>query len=238
MSDLGTLVTQVRMNLQATNSLGEDLLYNTEYIKLFISEAYKHYSMRMLNEGEGYFETSVNLAITAGVAEIDISGLLPKFKSVSVLYKRRTMDLYPLKRNEKRYQPIYNNGVGAFDAYLPDYNLRNLNIVLLPTPVVNEPAGPNSGLKLDYNYIPIFPGADEGNEFEFDPVFPIIFEPMIVLYATIAILETKDAMGGVSDIQSFRSRLEIWEQHFSESMARSDSAENVPYQGLSYSFYY
>lgn len=238
MASLGALVLNVRRHLQATNVITESLLYDSEYIKQFIGEAYRHYSMRMINEGQGYFETSENLAIVAQVPEIDLSALDPAFKSVSVLYKRRTLDLYPLKRNEKRYQPIYNVGVGAFDAYLPDYNLRNLNLVLLPTPQASEPAGPNAGLKLEYNYIPIYPAFDTDDSFEFDAAFPTIFEPMIELYATIASLESKDAQGGVSDIESFRNRLGTWEQHFTNSMDRSDSAEQVNYQGLNYSFYY
>jgi len=194
--------------------------------------------MRMINEGQGYFETTVNLPITAQIPEIDLSTLDPPFKSVSVLYKRRTLNLYPLKRNEKRYQAIYNNGVGAFDSYLPEYNLRSLNLVLLPTPMASEPAGPNSGLKLDYSYIPVFPAFDTDDLFEFDISFPTIFEPMIELYAAIAAMESKDAQGGVSDIESFRNRLASWEQHFADSMDRSDSAEDIPYDGLNYSLYY
>lgn len=238
MANLGALVLNVRRHLQATNVITESLLYDTAYIKQFIGEAYRHYAMRMLNEGQGYFETSVDLAIVAQVPEIDLSVLDPAFKSVSVLYKRRTLDLFPLKRNERRYQPIYNVGVGAFDAYLPDYNLRNLNLVLLPTPQVSEPVGPNNGLKLEYNYIPVFPQFDSDDLFVFDSAFPTIFEPMIELYATIAALESKDAQGGVSDISSFRGRLEGWERHFENSMDRSDSAEQVPYEGQNYSFYY
>lgn len=236
MANLGALVLNVRRQLQATNVITELLLYNSEYLKQFIGEAYRHYAMRMLNEGQGYFETSVDLAITAQVPEIDLSGLDPAFKSVSVLYKRRTQDLYPMKRNEKRYQAIYNLGVGAFDSYIPDYNLRNLNLVLVPTPLASEPAGPVSGLKLEYNYIPIFPNFDTDDLFEFDVGFPTIFEPMIELYATIAALESKDAQGGVADIQSFRNRLANWEQHFADSMDRSDSAESIPYCGNDYSF--
>lgn len=238
MANLGALVLNVRRNLQATNIITESLLYNSEYLKQFIGEAYAHYAMIMLNEGQGYFETSVDLPITAQVPEIDLSGLDPKFKSVSVLYKRRTMDLYPMKRDERRYQPIYNVGVGAFDTYIPDYNLRNLNLVLVPTPMASEPAGPVGGLKLDYNYIPIFPNFDTDDLFEFDAAFPTIFEPMVVLYATIAALESKDAQGGVSDIQSFRNRLDKWEQDFANSMNRDDSADTIPYDGLNYSFYY
>jgi len=238
MANLGALVLNVRRHLQATNVITEVLLYDTGYLKQFIGEAYRHYAMRMINEGQGYFETSVDLAITALVPEIDLSALDPPFKSVSVLYKRRTLDLYPLQRNEKRYQAIVNNGVGAFNAYLPDWNLRDLNLILLPTPRASEPITPTTGLKLEYNYIPVFPNFDSDDLFEFNAAFPTIFEPMIELYAAIAAMESKDAQGGVSDIESFRNRLAGWEQHFADSMARSDSAEQVPYSGLSYSFYY
>ena len=72
-------------------------------------------------------------------------------------------------------------------------------------------------------------------KFEFDEDFNVIYEPMITLYATIAALESKDGMGGVSDIQSFRDRLSKWEFNFLDSLRTDETSDQVTYFGLDYS---
>ena len=235
MATLGELVQDTRKDLQEFQNLTQStLFFNDEALKMWIGRAFKFYANKMIDKGEGYFETTIDLSITANQETVSISGLVPPFKSISNLYKRTTTGIEPLRRNEIRYQGVSNIGVGAGDSYIPFYNLRGLNIVLYPTPRASESAGPNSGLKLDYNYVPTFPNANSADGFTFNEDFNVIYEPMITLHAAISALEAKDGMGGVSDIGSFKSRLRDWEDDFYNSLKSDETPEEVTYYGDNY----
>jgi hypothetical protein len=125
--------------------------------------------------------------------------------------------------------------VASGPSFVPTYRLQSLNLVLEPTPQVTEAASSTTGLTLDYYYLPTFPDSSSADSFTFEAQFPTIYEPMIELYATIAALETKDGMGGVSDIQSFRDRRSKWEEAFGDSLTRSEFPDRVQYSGGNYS---
>lgn len=231
MSTLGTIRDNVRRNLGEVTPR----FYTNAEINQYIGEAYKNYVLIMIDEGEGYFETTTFLNFTANVPTVSIASLNPAFFSVSQLWRMTATGQYPSFEKETRFTPVLNVFAAAGDAYRPTWKLQGLNIILEPTPQDTETGSVSSGLKLDYNYIPTFPSASSADSFSFDAQFPIIFEPLIELYATIAAMESKDGMGGVSDIATFRTRLEQLEKTFKDSLLRSEFPDRVQYSGTDYS---
>lgn len=239
MSDLLAIRTNVRRNL---GEITPNFYTNPE-LNQNIGEAYRHYSLRMIDEGEGYFETTAFLGFTAQVDAVALGALTPAFFSVSQLYRVLSNgSLNPLRQDDMRFTVNSTILSGNGDMYLPRWKLRGLNLILQPYPQSTEAAysgspPATSGLKLDYNYIPAFPTGDSADDFTFDANFPVIFEPLIELYATIAALEAKDGMGGVSDIQSFRVRLAALEETFDASLQRSEYPDRVQYMGTDFRNY-
>lgn len=229
-SPLSTLVANCAIDL------GDPSLqfYTTPEIQKAIGDSFQQYTIWMIEEGEGYFELPVNLGFTAQVETIDLSTLTPPIFNVAKLERRTSQGTIPLKKNERRFTPNFTINTGVGDTYQPSYNLRGLNLVLEPMPQNTEVASNTTGLVLKYNYLPPFPTSTSASNFTFDPVFPIIYEPMVCTRAVIQVLETKDAMGGVSDINSFRTRLEQQEESFGDSLERSEYPDSVAYIGMSY----
>ena len=230
MATLGELVANVRRNLGESS----EQFYTDAELKQVIGEAYRRYAIYLINNGDGYFETTVNLSITAGDPVIPTSALDPVFYQVSALEKRTSVGTYPLRMNERRFKANSTFVVGSGDSYRPTWKLRSNNVILEPTPQTSEVAGDASGLKLDYYYIPIIPVFNSLNTFTFDSSFPTIWEPAVEVYATIAALESKDGMGGVSDINSFRNRLNDWDLNITNALSRSEYPDEVDYAGLDY----
>lgn len=189
----------------------------------------------MIEEGDGYFEDSTYLDLVAGVPTISLTSLDPVFYHIRLL-SRVLSDgsTIPLVRDEARNIISSIRGASG-DSYLPTYRQRSTNIVLNPPPASSETGGSTAGLKLDYYYIPDFPTFNSSDSFEFDSNFPTIYEPLIELHSTIAALEAKDGMGGVSDINTFRNRKQELEQVFMDSLDRDESTEYVTYVGVNYS---
>lgn len=235
MSELSALVADVARNLGDPNFT----FYTEEEVKQGIGEAYRHYFQVMTDEGDGYFETTINLGFTSGDEEVDISILDPAFFHISQLERWVANGSIPLTPDQRRFGMNTTIGVGVADGYLPTYKLRGMNIILEPTPAATETptavsGTSTAGLKLDYVYLPDFPDADSSDDFEFDNNFPTVYEPMLELYATIACMENKDAIGGVSDAATFRMRLEKWEQGFLGSLFRDETPEQATYIGFTY----
>lgn len=237
MATLATIRGNVRRNLGETTAN----FYTNAELNQYIGEAYRNYTLRMIDEGEGYFETTAFLGFTALNEAVSLAALSPAFFSVSQLYRVVSNgSLVPLRQDDMRFTVNSSILTGAGDTYLPRWKLRGLNLILQPYPQQTEAAfvGPppaTSGLKIDYNYLPTFPDSASVDGFTFDANFPVIFEPLIELWATIAALESKDGMGGVSDIQSFRGRLEILEENFKSSLQRSEYPDKVQYMGVDFS---
>jgi len=225
------MVSNVRIHLgEAT----QRFFQNSE-LKHFIGEGFRYYSMIMLEEGAGYFERSDNLGFTAGNEEVSLASLSPAFFSLSQLSRRVTQGTVPLIAAENRFRAKYNIGQGSGDSYLPTYRFRGMNIVLEPEPVSTEAASSTTGLKIEYNYVPTFPSSASADSFTFDTNFSTIYEGNVELWAAIAALESKDAMGGISDIQSLRGRLEKLDNVFWDSLERDEQPDQVDYAGIDYS---
>jgi len=236
-STLGTIRANVRRNLSDPNAQ----FYTNAELNQYIGEAYAYYSMIMLDEGQGYFETTRNLGFTSGNPYITVDGFTPPFYSISKLERWLSNgSSQPMKLNERRFKINTTIAVATGDAYIPNYNQRGMSIVIEPTPQSTEaPASSgqvNSGLLLWYNYIPTYPDSGSSDSFTFDTNFPVIWEPLIQLYATIRALEAKDGIGGVSDIATFRSSKEMFEQKFMDSLERDETPESVDQIGMDYSW--
>lgn len=230
MSDLGTIRGNVRRNL---GEVTENFYFDTD-LNYYIGRGFRKYSIIMIDEGDGYFETLSYLNLVGGTATVSISSLSPVFYKLRLL-SRVFSDgtTRALQRDELRNVYAYKNAVTG-DGYLPTYRMQGANIVLTPPPSVSETGSATAGLKLDYYYIPVFPTSSSLDSFTFDSIFPTIYEPMIELDATIGALEAKDGMGGISDIATFRNERDRLEKNFMDSLERDDNTEKVTYIGFDY----
>lgn len=237
-STLATIRNNVRRNLGDTSATNP--FYSTAELNQYIGDAYKYYSMIMIDEGQGYFETARNLSFVSGNPLISVDGFTPPFYTISKLERWLSNgSSIPLKLSERRFKINTTTAVATGDAYLPTYNQRGMSIVIEPTPRSSEaPAASgqvNSGLLLSYNYVPTYPTSASADGFTFDTNFPVMWESLIEYYATIRALEGKDAIGGVSDIATFRTTLEQFESRFMSSLERDETPESVEQIGLDYS---
>lgn len=230
MSTLGTIRANVRRNLGEATAR----FYTNTDLNQFIGEAYGHYSLKMIEEGDGYFETTTYLDLVANTPTVSIASLTPPFLTISMLWRMTSTAQFPLFPKETRFVPVSTLYSAAGDAYRPTFKMQGTNIILEPMPQASETGSATAGLKLDYNYIPTLPTASSADGFTFDSCFPVIHEPMIELYATIRAMEAKDGMGGVSDIATFRSTLAIKEQVFMDSLNRMETSDRVQYSGTDY----
>jgi hypothetical protein len=230
MSQLGDLVTRVTYELQDVAFT----YFEEANIKQAIGDAYQYYTMLAIDAGQGWFQTAVNLPITAGVETISLTSLTPTFYSVAILKKNIPTARYPLTSSVGRFEVDITLGVGAYESYMPQYKVRGLNLVLNPRPLTAEAATDTTGLRLEYNYIPVYPNATTVDTFEFDANFPTVFEPMIILMAATTVFEQKDGMGAVSDTNAFRLRLQKFEQSYMDSFDRDEYPDTVTYIGLDY----
>lgn len=242
MSTLGEIVTLVRRELEEISpNPGNESLFYTPNIKAVIGQAYRYYSLIMIQQGEGYFESIANLPITAGNPEVLLGGLTPTYFKTSVLRKNTPTGKYPLRSSEKRFTPIDTTPGNTGPLSLYRYRFKGRTTIMLdPKPAVSEAPTDTSGLEIEYVYLPDFPGADTADSFEFDSNFSPIFEPLIVLWSVIASLEAKDGTGALSDIESFRGRLAKLEVSFLDNLVQTEDPDSVQYIGQTYgrNFYY
>lgn len=234
MSTLGEIRNNVRANLgEATPKL-----YQNTDLNRYIAEAYKYYSSIITGSANGYFTTYTNLPITSGVESISLASLPLSFISVSVLYKNTELGRQPLLPLRNKYTFINTQYSVGGNYYFPDYDFMGNTLILIPPPQITEAATSTTGLRLEYNYEPIYPDSTSSDSFSFDSAFRVSWEPLIVLWATIAALEQKDASGGISDINTFRSRLSTIETQFKETLDKTETPDQYEYTGTNYNSYF
>lgn len=224
MANLGQIRGNVQRNLTDTAT---NKFYSVAELNQYIGEAFRHFTLTMIEKGEGYFKNKTNLPLDSGVEEISLAFLSPYFFSISKVERNTSGYRIPLQAYERRFEINGTNFPLGGTAYTPTYRLINLDLILEPAPQFTEIASDTTGLRLEYNYVPDFPNATSLDSFAFDITFSTMYEPMIELYATIAALESKDGSGGVSDVNSFRNRLSIWEQRFEKSLTRFEYPDSV-----------
>jgi len=228
---MGSQLSVIRGNVR--NNLGEATaeFYTNGELNQYIGTAYKQYFLLMISEGEGYFETTTNIDVVANQAAYSVSSLSPPFYSVSAIERYLPNGTWPCREDERRFTPNYTLGINTGYGWLPSYRMRGMNLIFEPTPQFNE----TNALKLEYVYAPTFPSSGSADSFTFDDNFSVVHEPLIELYATIAALEAKDGMGGVSDIASFRNRLAELQVVFMDGLNRYEYPDKVTYAGINYS---
>jgi hypothetical protein len=235
-SPLSTLETHIRTNLQeATPNY-----YLEPDIFKSIGEAYRYYSMILLEQGEGYFvsPTPSYLNLVANTPNIDLSALSPVFFSVVSVERGTATGSIPLQRWGRRFKPNSTLLTGVGNGYLPHYQIYGNQLILEPTPTGSETGSSSSGLILRYNYIPIFPDNSSLGSFTFDAGFPTLFEPLVEIYATLDQIAGKELGGANVMVDKFEKALAKWEDRFMSSMKRSESPERVDYIGINYNNLY
>jgi hypothetical protein len=87
---------------------------------------------------------------------------------------------------------------------------------------------------MDYIYVPTFPTSASSDSFTFDANFPTIYEANVEIRAAIKVMESKDAVGGVSDISTFREELQQLDDSFLASIEPDEQPDQVEYSGVDY----
>jgi len=219
MSTLIELVEKISLKV-GDETVGE--YYAENEIKNVIGESYRFYARRLKMRGEGYFETTANLSTVANQEYIDLTTLDPKLWTISTIYRVWGTTKYPLKKAENRYIQTSTTG-GSGSSYLPTYRFRSNRIILSPPPSATEA----DAFFLEYVYIPEFPDLNSDEDFEFDANFPDIYEDNIILRSCVKLLESKDAVGGISDIATFRNELTEIDKDFDESINKDEVPDYI-----------
>lgn len=226
MSTLLQLRTRVRYNLGEVT--GEQRFKNVS-INANINEAYQQYQLDLIESGEGDFLTLTTINFVANQANYALPADWVKTERI----ERQLSDgsKRPLRYDKRMYRPNPSNIAYSGDFYRPTYRYRNRDIIFEPTPQVAETAA------CTHEYYALQPIMGDDTQ---SPAAGFIepWQTMLVLYATIAELEGKDAIGGVADIATFRARLEQAETKFRDSLEnRSESPQEVEPYGDSYDDY-
>ena len=236
MSTLGTMTTNVSRKLGDTT---DGQYYTVANIKRAIGDSYRFYVQRMAKLGEGYFETTTDLNLTADTETISLASLTPPFWFCSQLWRYVTNGQQPLERDEGRNEMNITTGAGTGDSYLPKYNFRGTNLVLKPRPGVSE----TTALKLDYVYIPTFPSSSSLDAFDFstgtsgitDTGFPVIYEANVELRALIKLMHEKEVTGAIVDWKTHKEDLAEMDEEMMDTLMRDEGVEYIEPNGVDYS---
>lgn len=224
---MGTLA-QLRQRVR--NNLGEPTVvtngrFTNASIDNHVNEAYRQYQLELIENGEGNLLTKVFISI---VANQEAYALPSDWVKTERLERSLTYGTIPLEYDKRPYATNPSYGITSGSWYLPTYRFRGKNLVLEPTPQFSE----TNGLVHEYAQLQPDLVADGGTPHA-DFLTP--WHDLLVLYATIAELEGKEAIGGVADIETFRVRLVAMEQRFRDSMeGRTEQREIVEPYGQRY----
>lgn len=210
------LRTRVRYNLGEPNPSSSPRYDNTS-INSNLNEAYQQYQLELIDNAQGDFATQSFISL---VANQSLYALPSTWVKTRRLWKVEANRRYEVERSERRDWPVYN--IDAFSRCNPfTYRYQDRSILLEPTPVSAETNA------LLHEYYALQPDLTDDSQ---SPVAGFIepWQTMLVLYATIAELEGKEAIGSVVSIDTFRARLEKAEMKFRASMgSRSESNDTV-----------
>ena len=238
---MSTLVT-IEDNIEGKLNDSANRFYSSANIRRAIGDSYAYYVGKMIELGEGWFETTANLNLTADVEAISLASLTPPFSGIiSQLERYVTNGRIPLFPSQRRYRENITVGQGSGDSYRPMYKRRGFNLILEPRPGTTEA----NGLKLDYVYIPTYPTSSSADSFDFNTgtsgitsnLFPTQFEKNVELRAIIKLLSEKEANGAVVDWQTFKSDLEEMDEVFLATIRTDEMPEDIEYVGVDYSYF-
>jgi len=213
--------TRTRRNLGDKTS-GTNQRFAQQLIWDCINEAYMYYVGIMIDTGEGYFAMPAeSFDIVANQYSYDLSSLLSyipiKVKMVERIYSTEWIALQKWERNGGRF---YDSGVGS-GMWFPSYRFLGQNLTFNQKPDFNY----TDGLRVEGYKVPAL--MVSGSESP-DSQFHYMWHNMLVLNATVACIESKEATGLVGDPEMFRTRLAKQEMQFMEVMdQRTESRESV-----------
>lgn len=196
--------------------------YSQALIYDLINEGYNLYMSYMIDSGEGDFaEPSELVDIVSGTYVYDLTSVLTynpvKIRLVEILYGSEWL---VLNKWEKNSGSFYDTGYSS-GSFFPSYRFTGVNLVFNQKPNFSL----TDGIRIEgyKQSVELAAAGDSPNE-NFHP----IYHTLLVLYATIGCIESKEATGMVGDPQMFRGRLEKLETQFIETINnRSSSRESV-----------
>jgi hypothetical protein len=173
-----TAPTQARLIQEVRTLLNQPKAENSRWadteISGYLNDGIQRYFLHINEIGEGQFDTTTNLNITANTETVDLPS---DCYSVKVLYKKQGdgTSYLPLPYRNELVTGFSSDG-GGTSHYQPAYSLRGNKIVLHPTPGASETAG----LRLDYTAFPevLIYGADSLTA----GISPV-FKELVVMYA-------------------------------------------------------
>ena len=222
MSTLAQLRLRVRYNLGEPS--GEQRFYNVS-INANLNESYRYYLAQLIDNGESNFTTTVSIDFVANQAEYALPSDWVKTRMVD---RVTTFGTVPLERFERYETTNITIGGNAGDWFLPSYRFRGQNLVFEPKPTFSQVGA----VIHEYYAEPANLVADGDSP---STGFIETWQDMMVIRATLSELENKDAVGGVSDINSFRLRLQNMEEAFRKLMTgRSQARDKVERYGYDY----
>lgn len=223
MATLLVMENKVRRNLGDKTSPSSGVQrYNQTLIRDLINEAYLYYAAMMIDSGEGDFcETRQTIDIVAYQQEYDLATLLTFIPVKLRLVERKYSNIrYVLKKWEKNDGSVNENGMGA-GFFFPTYRFVGTKLCFNMVPNFSETATIS---------IEGYRAPDEMVNDSDTPAsgFLNLYQNLLILYATIGALESKEASGMAGDPEMFRRRLEKQEAIFIETMNnRTASRESV-----------
>lgn len=224
MSTLSQLRARVRYNLGEPNPTATPRFANAS-INNHLNEAYSQYQTELIENGEGDLAKKTTINLVANQEAYALPSDWLKTKKVERAVTFGTVPLTKFERYEAANVTISGN---AGDWYLPTYRFRDRSLVFEPFPTFSQTAG------IIHEYYALQPVLSADGD---SPVSGFIepWQSMMVLWATIAELEGKEAVGGVVAIDTFRARLEKMETRFQVSMqGRSEARDSVEPYGYNY----
>lgn len=224
MSTLLQLRTKVRYNLEGQTAVASSR-YRDASINDHLNEGYGQYQLDLIENGEGDLCTKVPLNYVANQEEYALPADWVKTKRVERVVSFGTVPLKRFERYDTANVTVSGNGG---DGYLPTYRFRGRNLIFEPFPTFTQTAGAVHEYYLFQP--PLVIDSDSPSAGFIEP-----WQSMLVLWATIAELEGKEAVGSIVSIDTFRARLEKMELKFTQSMQnRSEGREEVEPYGYNY----
>ena len=209
------LRTRVRYNLRESNPSSAPR-YDNASINSNLNEAYQQYQLELIENAQGDFATKTFISL---VANQDLYALPSTWVKTRKLWKIEADGRYEIERSERRDWPVYK--IDSISRNNPfTYRYQDRSILLEPAPLSSE-----SNAILHEYYTLQSDLTDDSHS----PVAGFIepWQTMLVLYATIAELEGKEAIGSVVSIDTFRGRLEKAEMRFRASMVHRSEANDT-----------
>lgn len=214
MSTRAQLRARVRLNLGEPVP-GSSPRFSDTSINNHINEAFGQYQLELFANAEGDFLTRSYISLVAGQ---DLYPLPMTWVKTKKIWNVESEGKYEVQYSERRDWPVYNNDSLARSNPFT-HRFMDRNILLEPPPQISK----TNALLHEYYALQTELTADDQSP---PAGFIEPWQTMLVLYATIAELEGKEAVGSVVSIDTFRGRLEKAEDRFRRIMGRRTEAHD------------